>query len=46
MLNKKSHKCYKLMYHLIIVVKYRKNDLITINTNFNNNITDGKETNS
>ena len=25
MLNKKSHKCYKLMYHLIIVVKYRKN---------------------
>ena len=24
MLNKKSHKAYKLMYHLILVTKYRK----------------------
>jgi len=24
MLNKKSHKAYKLMYHLILVIKYRK----------------------
>ncbi len=27
MLNKKAHKVYNLMYHLIIVIKYRKNIL-------------------